>query len=82
MKKIESLPKHVALDADSIAKKLDAPKSANIVVLGASANYLGLEIEDIEKAIAKIFRTKGEDVINQNIEAFRAGLKVARDYLA
>ncbi len=81
IEKIKSLPYHVLIDAESIAKDLGAPKSANIVVLGASARYLGLEIEGLEKAIVKIFGSKGEEVVNQNIEAFRAGLNAAKDYL-
>lgn len=77
--KIKSLPKHVALDADQMAKDLGSLRSANIVVLGAAAQYLDLGIEELENAIRKIFRSKGEDVIDINLKAFRAGLQVARE---
>lgn len=80
MEKIKSIQNHVAVDADAMAKAVKAPKSANIAVLGASAPHLGLEVEKLENAIRKIFATKGEEVVQQNIDAFRAGLKASREY--
>ena len=77
--KIKTLPQHVALDADKIAKDLGSLRSANIVVLGAAAQYLGLGIDALEQAIRKIFKAKGEEVVKVNLDAFRAGLKVARE---
>ncbi len=77
MGKIESLDRYIALDADQIAKDLDSPKSANIVVLGASAPFLDIEIDVLENAIRKIFGNKGEDVVEKNLEAFRKGLAFA-----
>jgi indolepyruvate ferredoxin oxidoreductase, beta subunit len=79
MAKIESLPKYVALDADKIAKDLGNAKAANIVVLGAAAPFLGITVEKLENAIKAIFKSKGEEVVNVNIEAFRAGLAVAQE---
>lgn len=79
MKKVKSLPKHIELDADQIAKDLGSPKSANIVILGASSPFLDIDKEKLENAIRKIFGNKGEDVVNANLDAFRAGLKVAED---
>ncbi len=77
MGKIESLDRYIALDADQIAKDLDSSKSANIVVLGASAPFLDIEIDVLENAIRKIFGNKGEDVVEKNLEAFRKGLAFA-----
>ncbi len=80
LKRIRYIPNHVALDADSIAKKLGSTKSVNIVILGASAPYIGIDVKSLENAITKIFRTKGEDVINLNLDAFREGLNIAKGY--
>ncbi len=75
MDKIKSIPNHIAIDADEIAQEIGSARSANIVILGASAPFLDIEASTLENAISTIFKSKGEDVVNVNLEAFRAGLK-------
>jgi indolepyruvate ferredoxin oxidoreductase beta subunit len=77
--KVRAFPRYIALDADKIAKDLGSPKSANIVILGASAPFLDMDIELLESAICKIFVNKGEEVVQSNINAFREGLKFSRE---
>ena len=77
LEKINSLPRHVALDADKMAKDLGSVRATNIVVLGAAAPFLELAIEKLENAIRSIFKTKGKEMIELNLNAFRAGLAVA-----
>lgn len=74
---IDRLPHHIAINADDVAKELDAPKSANMVILGAASPFLGISFEKIEDAIRKIFGKKGDDVVNVNIKALRAGKEFA-----
>ena len=78
---IKSIPNHIAIDANQIAIELGLRRSANMVILGASAPYLGLEFKDLEKALTEIFKTKGEDIIQANIRAFNAGLEFAQNYI-
>ncbi len=79
---IRVIKNHVALDADKIAKDLKTPRSVNIVVLGAAAPHLDIEVDKLENAIRKVFSTKGEEIVNLNIEAFRAGLATAKEYVS
>lgn len=79
LKKIDSLPKKIALNADKIAKELGSPRSANIVILGAAAPFLDIEISKLEDSILSIFKKKGDEVVKVNIDAFRAGLKIAEE---
>lgn len=81
LKKIESLPRYIAMDAGKIATDIGSPKSANIVILGASAPFLDMDIQLLEKAIRKIFGSKGEEIVQMNIDAFREGLKFANEKL-
>lgn len=37
MAEIEAQPRHIALDADEIARQMGSPKSANMVILGAAS---------------------------------------------
>ena len=78
---IKSIPNHIAIDANQIAIELGLRRSANMVILGTSAPYLGLEFKDLEKALTEIFKTKGEDIIQANIRAFNAGLEFAQNYI-
>jgi indolepyruvate ferredoxin oxidoreductase, beta subunit len=76
LQEIWKQPQYITLDADAMAKELGSVKAANMVILGASSPYLDLKIENLEKAIHEIFGNKGEDVVELNIKAFKAG----RDY--
>lgn len=75
--KIKSLPNHVTLDADQIAKDIGSSRSMNMVMLGAASKFLDTPYETLEKGIKTIFRRKGEKVVNANLEAMKAGRKAA-----
>ena len=70
---IESQPYHIKLDAESIAKQIGSVKSANVVILGAATPFLGLSYAQIEDAIRTMFGRKGEDIVNMNLAALKAG---------
>lgn len=74
---IEKVPHHVLLDADQVAKDMGSPRSANIVMLGAASPYLGLTADELEGAITAIFQRKGQEIVDQNIAAFRKGRELA-----
>ena len=70
------LPHVIALDVDAIAKDLGSPRSANMVLLGATAAVLSIRDADkLRAGIRRIFARKGEDVVETNIRAFDAGLQ-------
>jgi len=76
---IEAFPRHIALNAEKIAKDLGSVRTANIVMLGASAPFLDLDYNFLEDAIRNIFQNKGENIIKVNIDAFHTGLKFAEE---
>lgn len=71
MAEVKKIKNCVAFNANDIAKKISA--RGNMVLLGAAAPYLGIEFAELEKAIQSIFGRKGEEVVNTNIAAIRAG---------
>lgn len=81
MAEIETLPKHVAIDGDKIAHTLGASKSANMVILGAASPFLGIDISKLEEAIMMLFAKKGKEVVQVNLNAFRAGRQFANEHL-
>lgn len=76
MREIRAVRHHVALDADMIAKDLGSPRSANMVILGAAAPFLGLDYNEVITSIQTIFKNKGSEIVQQNLNALEAG----RDY--
>ena len=75
---IEELKKHVPvrdLDATKIATDLGNPKSANVVLLGALIEALGLHDIDWKSIIAKTVKPAFVDI---NLKAFDAGMAAAR----
>ena len=68
--------KHVvSFNASEVAKQIKA--RSNMVLLGATVPYLGISMEKVEEAIAHIFGKKGQDVVDLNIQAVRAGYEEA-----
>ena len=69
----------VALDAEAIAKEVQSPRSANMVLLGASAAVMEiLEPEKLRDGIRRIFARKGDAIVDANLKAFDAGLEFSR----
>ena len=77
MAEIHKLPHHVALDAEELAKEAGSPKVANTVILGAASPFLGMEYSKLEDAIRFIFQSKGDEIIQLNLKALKAGRDIA-----
>ena len=73
---IKMIGNHVLFDADAIAKEIKASRSMNIVVLGAAIKHLGFTQTEIEDAIKTIFARKGEVIVEANLRALQAGMKI------
>lgn len=80
LESIKRIEHHVALDVDAIAKEVASPRAANIVLLGAASPFIGIEVEKIEQGIRSVFQRKGDAIVEMNLKAFRAGLKVANEH--
>jgi len=78
---IKKFKNNIIIDADNIAKELGSVKAANIVMLGAAAQFIDMPFEAFEQAIKSIFERKGEKIVEMNINALNAGAKAAAEYL-
>ncbi len=75
MDKLKSFPNSHILEIDKIAKENQIPKSSNMILLGMAASYLNIfTIDQMKHAIEKVFASKGEKIVNDNIKAFNIGL--------
>jgi len=67
----------IAIDADKIASDIGSKRSSNIVMLGAASPFFEISFESFEEGIRQIFGRKGEDIVNVNLQALRAGREFA-----
>ena len=72
------LPHKVVLDVEAIAKEVGSVRAANIVMLGAAAPFIGIEYDKIADGIRRIFGRKGEEIVEMNLKALKAGYDVAQ----
>ncbi len=73
--RLKALPQVVMLDVEALAKEAGAPlQAANMVLLGAAIPMLGMSAEKFEDGVKRIFGRKGEEVVNKNLAAMKAGL--------
>ena len=76
---LNKLPRVIAIDVDAIAKAVESPRSANMVLLGATAAVLDiLDPDKLRDGIRRIFGRKGEEIVEANLKAFDAGVASAR----
>ena len=75
----EELKKHNAIivDADTIAKECGNIRAANMVIFGAAVPSLEIDMQTIENSIRKQFGSKGEEVVELNLNAVKAGFEQA-----
>ncbi len=77
MDEVNKQPRVIAIDADKIAKEIGDRRVSNVVMLGASSPFFHVSPEKIEAGIEQIFQKKGDQVVQMNLKAFRAGREFA-----
>jgi indolepyruvate ferredoxin oxidoreductase beta subunit len=79
--KINSYKNVIAFNADEVARMVKAPKSSNVVILGAASQFLEIPLENLISGIRTLFSRKGEDVIKMNVNALNAGIEESKKYI-
>ena len=76
---LNSLPYIASLPIEDVAKDNNMPKSANIILLGMAAKYIGiLSPEQLRESVARVFAPKGETIVEMNIKAFDLGMNAVK----
>lgn len=70
---IKKVKNHIIIDADSIAREVGSARAGNIVILGAASPFIEMSYRSLEDAIRNLFRKKGEEVVEINLKALKAG---------
>ncbi len=71
----------ICIDADKMAREIGNPKASNMVMLGAASPFIEIHDKIIEKGIETVFKSKGEKIVNLNIEAFRTGKQFSKELM-
>lgn len=77
LSEIRKIRNHIIIDADAIARESGSVKSGNIVILGAASPFIDIPLKHLENAIRELFSRKGEEVVEMNLKAFKAGVSFA-----
>lgn len=72
-KELEKVKNIVMLDTAQIAADNGMPRSENMVLLGGAVDAIGLPLEMILDSVKRIFASKGDAVIEQNLKAVMLG---------
>lgn len=72
---LNSLPRVAILPIEDVAKDNNMPKSANVILLGMAAKYIGiLSPNQLRESVARVFASKGESIVEMNLKAFDLGM--------
>jgi len=77
MDEINKLPNKIILNVDKVAKEVGTARVANIVLLGATTPFLGIDYVKIQDSIRDIFARKGQEIVEMNLKALEAGKQYA-----
>jgi indolepyruvate ferredoxin oxidoreductase beta subunit len=80
-KELDKVPHKVVLNVDDMAKEAGSPRVANIVLLGATIPFLGIDYETMKESVREIFEHKGEAIVELNLKALAAGKEIADKHL-
>ena len=75
--RIRTLPGAIVVDAEKLARQAGSARATNMVMVGAAMHLLPIKAETVEAAVRTIFARKGEEVLNINLNALRAGREAA-----
>lgn len=75
-KQIDALPNKKVIRAKEIALKAGNARSTNVVIVAAASEKLPISKANFEEAIRERFASKGEPVVEINLNAFRLGREV------
>lgn len=76
---LNKLPHKIVLNVNETAKEIGSPRVANIVLLGATIPFLGIDYTKIQDSIREIFQRKGDAVVDMNLRALAAGKEIAEN---
>lgn len=63
----------VLVESERLARQAGSARATNMVMVGAASHRLPVKVDTLEHFIESLFRSKGAEVVDTNLRAFRAG---------
>ncbi len=70
---IKSFPSNKLINTKELAKEAGSLRAVNMVMVGAASSVIPIKAENLEAAIAEKFESKGSNIVEMNLKAFRLG---------
>ncbi len=70
---LRQVPHIITLDIEQMAKDNAVPRSANVILLGAAQQALGIDYDKLEAAVRGVFARKGDAIVETNVKALALG---------
>lgn len=77
-KTLESVKGTYLIDTETHTKDLNHRKGTGIILLGAASNFLPFATETWRDSIRRFFASKGDKIIEKNLQAFEFGCKLSK----
>lgn len=74
---VRKIKNNIILDADTVARDLGSARSGNMVILGAATPFLDIPFSSFENALRSFFSRKGDEIVELNLKALRAGKELS-----
>ncbi|MDD2236557.1 MAG: indolepyruvate oxidoreductase subunit beta [Kiritimatiellae bacterium] len=74
---LQALPHHLLFDGVSVATEYGSSRALNMAMLGAASPFVPLAVEVVEQSIREQFAHKDGQVIQANLDVFRAARALA-----
>lgn len=71
--KIRGIPGAVLVESERLARQAGSARATNMVMVGAASDRLPIKVKTMEHFIESLFSSKGAQVVETNLKAFRAG---------
>lgn len=80
-KQIKTHRNHVIIGAKNRAQELGNSKVGNMILLGAASSQIPISETSFLQAIQHYFKSKSEKVVKMNIEAFKIGQQMSKEFV-
>ena len=74
--RLRAMPSSILIEARRLAKRAGNVKAANLVMVGAVADFLPVRVDDLIAEIHRVFGEREDKTLEANLEAFHLGRTV------
>ncbi len=74
---VKAQPSAYLVNDGELAKEAGSSKAGNMIIVGAASRHLPFGMEDLKKAVSRLFSRKGDEIVQINYKALELGSQVS-----